>query len=200
MPAIDAPHLPATAYVVLGLVSLRPTAGHELAGFAERSVGYFFPLTRSHLYTELDRLCTAGLLEATEVHQEKLPTKRVYEITPAGADALKDWLDESAVVPVRHRNLLLVRVFFGDRMSPGRIDALLDEFVADTIARRDRLSAIVDRLADRPEAVFRRSTAMFGVRYEQANLDWVDEIRPILSTAGAPRSQRPGCGPPARSR
>ena len=33
--------LGATSYVVLGLVSVRPRAGHELARYAERSVHLF---------------------------------------------------------------------------------------------------------------------------------------------------------------
>ena len=80
--------LSATSYVVLGLVSVRPRAGHELAGYAERSIGNFFSLTRSQVYSELDRLCALGLLEATEVPQERLPTKRVYEIAAEGEAVL----------------------------------------------------------------------------------------------------------------
>lgn len=188
---VQNPKLPATACVVLGLVSVRPTAGHELAGFAERSIGNFFPLTRSHIYSELDRLCQLGLLDATEVAQERLPTKRVYEITPAGSDELQRWLEDAVAVPERQRNLFLVRIFFGDRMSPERIDALLDEYEATARARRDRLAAMVDKLADRPEAAFRRSTAMFGVRHEQAKLAWVDDVRPIFHAAAAGRPARP---------
>jgi DNA-binding PadR family transcriptional regulator len=59
--------LSATTYVVLGLVSIRPMTGYELAAYAERSIGNFFPLTRSHIYSELDRLGRLGLLEATEI-------------------------------------------------------------------------------------------------------------------------------------
>jgi DNA-binding PadR family transcriptional regulator len=179
-----------TSYVVLGLVSLRPRAGHELAGYAERSVGNFFSLTRSHVYTQLDRLCELGLLDATEVPQERLPTKRVYEITTPGEEALRGWLEESDLEPERQRNLFLVRVFFGDRMAPGRLEAVLDEYEAHARARRDRLAEVVDRLADRPAAAFRRATAIFGVRREQAKLDWIADVRPLLLAAvvrkGAP--------------
>jgi DNA-binding PadR family transcriptional regulator len=170
--------------VVLGLVSVRPTAGHELAAFASRSVANFFPLTRSHVYLELDRLCRLGYLDATEVAQERLPNKRVYEITPAGVLELGRWLhDEGGLAPERTRSLFLVRVFFGDRLSPDGIGSLLDRYEAAAVAARDRLAAVVDRLADRPEAVFRRSTAMYGVRHEQAKLDWVAEVRPLLLAA-----------------
>ncbi len=177
--------LPATAYVVLGLVSVRPTSGHELAGFARRSVGNFFPLTRSHIYLELDRLCRLGFLEATEVEQERLPTKRVYAITRAGAEVLRRWVDEAGLEPERQRNLFLVRVFFGDSMTPDGLGAMLDAYEAAARAARDRFGEIVDRLADRPEAVFRRSTAMFGVRREQAKLDWLADVRPLLLAAAA---------------
>jgi DNA-binding PadR family transcriptional regulator len=175
--------LSATSYVVLGLVSVRPRAGHELAGYAERSIGNFFSLTRSHIYSELDRLCALGLLDATEVPQERLPTKRVYEITAAGEEVLRGWLADSDLGSERQRNLFLVRVFFGDRMSPARLEAILDEYETEATARRDRLAAVVDRLAERPQATFRRATAMFGVRREPAKLDWVAEVRPLLLAA-----------------
>jgi DNA-binding PadR family transcriptional regulator len=177
--------LPATSYVVLGLVSVRPRAGHELAGYAERSIGNFFSLTRSHVYSELERLCKLGLLEATEVPQERLPTKRVYEISAAGETVLRGWLEDAELDPERQRNLFLVRVFFGDRLPPMRLEAILDEYEAEARARRDRLAGVVDRLADRPRAAFRRATAMFGVRREQAKLDWVAEVRPLLLAATA---------------
>lgn len=182
--------LPPTAYVVLGLVSVRPRAGHELAGYAERSVGNFFPLTRSHIYSELDRLCRLGLLAATEVRQERFPTKRVYEITADGQTVLRDWLEESPVGPERQRNLFLVRVFFADRMSPERLQTMLSEYESQARARRDRLGELVERLAGRPHAAFRRATAMFGVRREQAKLDWLTEVRPLLLEAAASGSAR----------
>ena len=182
--------LPPTAYVVLGLVSVRPRAGHELARYAERSIGNFFPLTRSHVYAELDRLCRLSLLEATEVAQERFPTKRVYEITAEGEAVLGEWLEESPLDPDRQRNLFLVRVFFGDRMSPGRLESILEEYGSEARARRDELGEVVERLADRPQAAFRRATAMFGVRREQAKLDWVAEVRSLLIEAAASGSGR----------
>jgi PadR family transcriptional regulator, regulatory protein AphA len=184
--------LPQTAYVVLGLVSVRPRAGHELAGYAQGSLGNFFPVTRSHVYSELDRLCRLGLLEATAVRQERFPTKRVYEITAEGEGVLQDWLEESPVDLERQRNPFLVRVFFADRMSPARLEAILDAYETEARARRDRLGEVAHRLADRPHATFRRATAMFGVRREQAKLDWIADVRPLLLAAAGSGSVREG--------
>jgi PadR family transcriptional regulator, regulatory protein AphA len=175
--------LPATTYVVLGLVSIRPMTGYDLAGYAERTIGNFFPLTRSHIYRELDRLGRLGLLDATEVAQETAPTKRVYEINRAGNEELRRWLESGAVAEERTRNLFLVRIFFGHHSSAARIEALLDEYEAAARARRDWLAALAARLADRPGSVFRRSTAIYGVHHEEAKLAWVAEVRPMLIAA-----------------
>jgi hypothetical protein len=50
----------------------------------------------------------------------------------------------------------------------------------------------VDRLVDRPQAAFRRATASFGVRREQAKLDWIAEIRPLLLAASVEAAPREG--------
>jgi DNA-binding PadR family transcriptional regulator len=188
---VDAARLSPTAYVVLGLVSVRLRGGHELAGYAERWIANFCPLTRSHVYSELERLCRMGLLEPTEVRQLRFPTKRVYEVTPEGEAVLGRWLEEASVGPDRQRNLFLVRLFFADRMSPARLDAIRGEYEAEARARRDSLGEVVERLADRMHGGW-RATATFGVRREQAKRDWVTEVRPLLLAAASSGLARGG--------
>ena len=168
---------------MLGLVSIRPSTGHELAAFSERSIGNFFPIVRSQVYLELERLCRLGMLDVTEVPQDRRPTKRVYAMTKTGDAEFQRWLDEVPVQPERTRNLFLVRVFFGDRVSPARLDAILDDYEATAGAQRDALAGVVERLADRPECALRRATAVFGMRHAQATLDWVAEARTIVHEA-----------------
>jgi PadR family transcriptional regulator AphA len=179
------PELPATAYVVLGLMSIRPMTGYELTGYADRSIGNFFPLTRSHIYSELERLSRLGLLDSAEVEQENAPTKRVFQITPAGSGKLQEWLEGAEMKEGRSRNLFLVRIFFGHRTTPERLAHLLDEFEMAARFRRDHIALMVEKLADRPSSVFRRSTAIFGLRHEEANLEWVAQLRPVLLAAAA---------------
>jgi DNA-binding PadR family transcriptional regulator len=162
------------------LVSIDPAAGHELAAFAERSVGQFFSLTRSHVYSELERLCRLGLVRATEVEQTRFPTKRVYDVTSEGLEALDRWLDDAELTPERQRNMFLVRVFFGDRMSEERLSGLFDAYENAIRERRDRYADIVERLADHPQSAFPRATAMFGLAHAQASLEWMSQVRPLL--------------------
>jgi DNA-binding PadR family transcriptional regulator len=172
--------LSATSHVVLGLVSERPSTGYDLVAFAEGSIGQFFPLTRSHIYTELDRLCRLGLLAATEVEAERYATKRVYEITDAGREVLAAWLEESVLPPERQRNLFLVHLFFGDRTSTERVEELLESYDQTSRAWREQLSELADSLADRPESTFRRATALYGVAQMDARLRWLEQVRPLL--------------------
>jgi hypothetical protein len=44
---------------------------------------------------------------------------------------------------------------------------------------------MAEKLADRKGSVFRRSTAVYGLRHEEANLEWVTEMRPVLLAAAA---------------
>ena len=180
--------LSATAYVVLGLVSIRPMAGYDLVAYAERSIGNFFPLTRSHIYAELEHLGQLGLLEATETVQRDAPTRRVYQITLAGSNELQRWLDDTALTEERSRNLFLVRIFFGDRTSRERLAALLDEYEAAARTRIDLLAALVDRLAGRSQysAGLRRCSAFAASR---RRWNWVTDVRPVLLAATAPEEE-----------
>src|SRR5438552_16167692 len=85
--------LPTSTYAVLGLLSLTPLAGYELAQAVNKSIAYFWPMSKTQVYSELGRLDSLGLVDAAEVEQERLPDKRVFTLTPAGARALDQWLD-----------------------------------------------------------------------------------------------------------
>src|ERR1700692_721512 len=85
----------------------------------------------------------------------------------------------------RSRNLFLVRIFFGDRTTPERLEELLDTFEMAARFRRDQLALTAEKLAGRARAGFRRSTPVCAMRHEEANLEWVAEMRPVLLAAAA---------------
>ena len=168
---------------ILSLLGEGPKHGYQLMKeLAERSGG-IYRASAGSIYPTLQQLEDEGLV--TSVQQDG---KRVYQITLAGSNELQRWLDDTALTEERSRNLFLVRIFFGDRTSRERLAALLDQYEAAARTRVDLLAALVDRLAGRPESVFRRSTAMFGLRHEQAKVDWVTDLRPILLAAAAPET------------
>jgi PadR family transcriptional regulator, regulatory protein AphA len=171
-----------SAFAVLGLLARRPSSGYELGTRAAASIDYFWPLTRTHIYGELAKLEALGYVVGVEVAQEHLPDKRVFSVTPEGARALDNWLDNSDPGVPRPRQPMLVKLFFGERIAPDQAAALLTRYRTQALALRDQLvaAAAADAAAiavdpDSPRR-FGRAVALFGLRRAEADLAWVDEV------------------------
>ena len=170
-----------TAYVVLGLVGRRrPMAGYELAAFASRSIAHLWPIAKSQVYTELGRLEQLGLIAGADVAQEKLPDKRVYELTATGRQTLIDWIADPAVEE-RFRSSVLTKLFFAGGGAEDHVPRILEEMERRWAERRDHLRGIVEHLGTRPETRYPRLTARYGVRQAEAVLDWITEVRQELA-------------------
>ena len=176
--------LPSTTFVVLGLLAKRPrSSGYDVAAFAERSVAHFWPLTRSQLYSELARLEDLGYVRGTAVSQDRYPDKRVYEPTEAGVDALRRWLDTAGFERVRAKNGALVKVFFGEFMSPERGAELLAEYRAAAEQQLAHLTAVDEHL--RAKGLDRGrlhglATVRYGIRQAEATIAWTREAESLL--------------------
>src|SRR6202012_531672 len=66
-------------------------SGYDLAKDFDASVANFWMAPPQQLYRELDRLSEQGLIEARIVQQERRPNKRLFSLTDAGRDAIKDF-------------------------------------------------------------------------------------------------------------
>ena len=174
----------AATFVVLGLVARRPGSGYDIAAFADRSVRHFWPISRSQLYTELSRLEELGWASGTAVQQDRYPTKRVYEATPAGLAALRQWLDSA---PRQHRQRMqdpvVLRTFLGPHMSRDRLADQLRAHREQAETLCAELSDVVDHLdAKGPVGPHRfgRATARYGVLQAEATIAWTQEVQAML--------------------
>ena len=91
--------LPATAYAVLGILSLNDeelTAGEikTRAGFGMRH--FYWSPAISHIRRELRRLLDMGLVEEREITNGQVRRSLVYQTTAAGEEALARWVTGSA--------------------------------------------------------------------------------------------------------
>jgi PadR family transcriptional regulator, regulatory protein AphA len=108
-----------TEGAVLGLLaSSGERSGYELAKRAEGGVAYLWTPSRSQIYKVLPRLVAAGLARMREVEQHGRPDKALYEVTQAGLDALRAWLEEVEEQPVGGRVVFALKVFLCDFASP----------------------------------------------------------------------------------
>ncbi len=113
------------SYVVLGLVRDGATTSYDMKQRVAKSVGYFWNFPHSQLYAEPPQLVELGLL--AEQQEDGGRRRRVYTITAAGRRALDAWLREPTNDQTQIRDTGLLKLFFGDGMSPDEIAALARE-------------------------------------------------------------------------
>jgi DNA-binding PadR family transcriptional regulator len=122
----EPPKLTTTSYVVLGLVAAgEPITSYEMKRGVAQSIGYLWHFPHSQLYAEPARLAGFGLLD--EEAEETGRKRRRYRITPAGRQALAQWLAEAATDPTELRDLGLLKLFFGDLAGESDVVALAEE-------------------------------------------------------------------------
>lgn len=194
----DAHRLSPTGYALLGLLLFTgrpeaPMTAYELKQRADRTLRYYWVApAMSQVYTEVDRLVRAGLVEARAGEDEPADgrsgrrTTR-YAITDAGERRLRGWLaDEPAGFPVLKHPVAL-RLLMGNLSSPEDVAGLLDDYRAALVDRRRDLQAVRDMLGDRPEVAYPAMVADWGLAYYDSEDRIVAELRDRLpgGTPGA---------------
>jgi PadR family transcriptional regulator, regulatory protein AphA len=134
--------LTTTSYAILGLLSLRPWTTYELAQQMQRALGQFWPRAESKLYEEPKKLVAHGFATATVEHVGKR-ARTVYDITPAGRDAVGAWMPQPSAGPVIEFEGL-VRVFFAEHGTK-----------ADVLAAIGAAHACVDRRYEEGQGISR---------------------------------------------
>lgn len=135
MPETSTPKLTTSTYAILGLLSLRPWTTYELAKQMAVSLRNFWPRAESKLYEEPKKLVARGLAEVRVEHVGRRP-RSVYEITPAGRDALRAWLAEpGGMASLEFESL--VKVFFAEQGTKAHLVATLQRIVEEQRRRAE---------------------------------------------------------------
>lgn len=180
-------------FVVLGLLAKRPGSGYDLSAVADQSLRYFWPISRTQLYNELTHLEELAWVSGTVVHQDRYPNKRVFEPTPAGMTALREWLDASPPARgQRNHDDTVLRTFLGAFMSPDRLADQLRDHRAQAEKRRAELLAVIGHLDSKESTVtrrFGRATARYGVLQAEATIAWTEEVQAVLDAERSPQAR-----------
>ena len=171
------------------------SSGYDLAKDFDASVANFWMATPQQLYRELDRLAEQGLIGARVVHQERRPNKRMFSLTEAGREAIKEFTGR-APKPSVIRDELMVKV---QAAEAGNVQAVRD-FIAEQLQwataklqRYERLRARIldgrgeDEYLAQAQRVGPYLTLMRGISFEQENIRWAERALTIIE-------QRQGAG------
>ena len=160
-----------TSYLVLGLVAqFGPLTSYDLKRIVGRSIGYFWTFPHSQLYAEPARLVDAGLL--TERQEETGRRRRSYTVTPAGRDAVCDWLAEPEASTTEIRDLAVLKLFFGSLATADDRRALAESSLAAHRARLAEYEAIEPDVRDEHQL----ATLRMGLAFERAAVTFWEEL------------------------
>ena len=164
----------------MALLSFAAMSGYELARAADRTISRFWPISKPQVYAEMQRLERLGLVEATNVVQDKLPDKRVFRLTGAGERALDDWLADERLEASRFRVPFLVKTLVGHRVGAERLRELLGDYRAAVEAEHGALEELDELLEPTPEAFYARATVLFGLKVSAAIVEWSEEVERLM--------------------
>jgi DNA-binding PadR family transcriptional regulator len=83
--------------VLLALLVKEPSHGYQLQAQLQMALGPLAEaLNGGHVYVTLNRLEKAGLVVSTRVPQADRPDRKVYELTSAGRERVRQWLADTS--------------------------------------------------------------------------------------------------------
>jgi DNA-binding PadR family transcriptional regulator len=116
--------LSTAGFAILGLLAVRPFSAYELTQQIHRGLRYMLPASERNLYAEPKRLAAAGLVRMRR-EQVGRRNRTIYEITPAGREALRRQL-ATPPAPPQLEFEALQRLVFADQGSKQDLLAALD--------------------------------------------------------------------------
>lgn len=159
---------------LLAFLAKEPAHGYELKLALEQTFGEAYPSPNiGQIYVTLKRLEQDGLVRSQDVRQTTRPNKKVYELTEAGREALRAWVDEPSDGP-RVRDEFFVKLI----LAP--MAGLADRMELINAQRRHYLG-IMRNLAGLSAAdVPARLLIEGAILHLQADLDWLERCQEEL--------------------
>lgn len=171
--------LGATAHAALVLLAFGEASGYELKQRADRTLRFFFNSpAMSQIYSELDRLTDAGLVEdRLDVRGGDRET-RVFQLSAAGRRELGRWLADEPLPPRVFKSHLALRFVVGHLADPDRMRADVATERARVESELEDVRKVHDALdPGDAELGWAWLVANWGTRYYAAMLDQLDELR-----------------------
>lgn len=166
-------------YALLGFLVEQPNHGYELHQRLTGELGHVWHVSQSQVYSILKRLEQRGDITGTVQEQEKLPSRLLHELTPAGRSRFEAWLDTPTGCSVRAiRVEFITRLYFANRCGSAQADALIDSQVEEIRKGLARLQGMLDELP--PEQVFNRLGLELRFNQLSSILEWLVMCRAVV--------------------
>lgn len=170
-------------FEILGLLSYHPSTGYELSQLINSDGLFFWQAQQSQVYRELAKLSEDGLIVAND---QSTDVKKVFEVTPRGTDAFKEWLSKSDVkAAVEIRNPLVMQLFFANNADKRETVAKLEEYKLECKRMLEEIALSKDDLSklavDKMDNVFFSLNSYYGVGFYTFSIEWADKCLAVLN-------------------
>jgi PadR family transcriptional regulator, regulatory protein AphA len=183
----------ATPNALLGLLSMGPMSGYDIRQLIPKSIGHFWSESYGQIYPGLKRLTAAGLVAKKTERKKGSPDRYVYSLTAEGCERLRAWL-KLPVTEVVPRNELLLKLFFGDEVSPRVSREHVQAYLELHRKRQETYAGVAKSLLKEcgkdPRLPFWLMTLSMGRHQSAAMVKWCRET--LAELDGMERRQKGG--------
>lgn len=173
---------------LLGLLNYGEMTGYKLNKVFKDSLSFFWDAQTSQIYRELNDMEADGWLTSRIEIQTEKPNRRIYAITPAGREALWEWIGQDLpLLFFPPRSELLMQLFFSGQSDTAAITERLRRLEALYAQQTEKMTTVDDIIDSyRPDASSRldpvcwKLTGRFGTAYYQMCLGWIRDCIQIL--------------------
>jgi DNA-binding PadR family transcriptional regulator len=174
------------APVILGFLSWGPRSGYAIKQIVDRSTRFFWAASYGSIYPQLRRLEEEGLIEGAE-NPTGARQRKIYKLTPAGREALADWL-RGAEATYELRDAGLLRVFFASALRPDEAIDAVRELGAEHAKTVSALRDVRDN-PDRTKGGYPELVLEFGIGLHGWAVEWAKRTEERLAAEGPPASE-----------
>ena len=159
--------------VILGLLSHAPLSGYDMKAIVDRSTRFFWAGSYGQIYPELRRLEQEGLIEGEDAPNGGR-TRRVYSLTAAGREALREWL-LGTTTTIEYRDESLLRLFFADALPREQALQLLEGRRLGHESYLEILRAIGEPSRTSPNPTSDELVLQWGIDFNEWGAKWCEQ-------------------------
>lgn len=172
-----------TIYIILGLLTHEDMSGYDIKKRIDTAISYFWNAGYGQIYPTLKVLVSDGLVSKKNDMETKGPDRIIYTITPAGKEALKNWLalpNEKEYVKYE----LLVKLFYGSLLPVEENLKKIEEFKDSKMKDLHIMEAFKESLGKVLQQdqthLYYYLTVLFGEHMHKAYVAWAEEAKGLL--------------------
>jgi PadR family transcriptional regulator AphA len=173
-----------TRHFILGLLTRQPMSGYDIKLFLKSLTWLIDSPSFGSLYPALHALLEDGLATVKVVPRRDKPPRKIYSITEAGRQVLRDWMEQS-VASATSLKAFVIRLILASNLShAGLIEHLQRRRmqVADHQLALDQAAQGMDERIDLGE----RLALDYALSVAGAELAWLDSTLAKLSEPPLP--------------